>query len=70
MKIVTGQFCGACKAVKSILDKKGVKYDEIMFDSEEGKEIIEKSGQNKIPIIVDNDNLYIGSNAMRYVNSL
>jgi hypothetical protein len=43
MKIVSGPYCGRCKIAKQILSQKGYVINEIMANSDEGKEIIDKT---------------------------
>lgn len=52
--IYTTQTCGYCKATKEYLTEKNVPYTEIDVGASQAKakEMIEKSGQMGVPVIV------------------
>ncbi|MEI2387350.1 glutaredoxin 3 [Breoghania sp. JC706] len=51
--IYTRQFCGYCTAAKSLLDQKGVSYEEIdaTYAPEKRQEMISRSGRMTFPQI-------------------
>ncbi|PIT98460.1 MAG: NrdH-redoxin [Candidatus Andersenbacteria bacterium CG10_big_fil_rev_8_21_14_0_10_54_11] len=55
--IYTTQTCGFCKAAKAYLQEHDVPYAEIDVgsDQEKAREMIEKSGQMGVPVIVVGD---------------
>ncbi len=52
--IYTTQTCGYCRAAKDFMDSQHVPYKEIDVgaDREQAREMIEKSGQMGVPVIV------------------
>jgi glutaredoxin-like YruB-family protein len=52
--IYTTQTCGYCKATKEFFKEKNVEYTEVDVGSsqDKAKEMIEKSGQMGVPVIV------------------
>jgi len=52
--IYTTQTCGFCRATKEFFQEKGVEYNEIDVGSDQAmaREMIEKSGQMGVPVIV------------------
>ena len=64
--IYTTPTCGYCKATKAFFDEHGVQYDEIdvSTDQDKAKEMIEKSGQMGVPVIIigegDDQNIVVG----------
>jgi glutaredoxin-like YruB-family protein len=55
--IYTTKTCGYCRAAKAFMDEQGVSYSEIDVGSDPAKarEMIEKSGQMGVPVIVVGD---------------
>ena len=51
--IYTTPWCGFCKMAKNYMDQLGVQYEEkdVEQDPEAGKEAVEKSGQQGVPVI-------------------
>lgn len=62
VKIYTTQWCHFCHAAKSYLDEKGVKYEEIDIenDGRASADIIERAGQDTVPIIEADGKIIIG----------
>ncbi|MDD5152870.1 MAG: glutaredoxin family protein [Candidatus Pacebacteria bacterium] len=54
--------CGYCKMAKDFFTEKGVQYTEynVATDLEKRKEMIEKSGQMGVPVIIVDDSLTVG----------
>ena len=54
--------CPYCVQAKKYLDDKGVNYDHynVAEDAEKRKEMVEKSGQMGVPVIVIDDNIIVG----------
>lgn len=63
VEIFTTPTCHYCHAVKDFFAEKGVQFTEydVMSNMEKRKEMIEKSGQMGVPvIIIDDKNVVIG----------
>jgi glutaredoxin 3 len=64
--IYTTQTCGYCKAAKEFFQTNNVEYNEIDVGSDQDKarEMIEKSGQMGVPVIVvdkdGNEDIIVG----------
>lgn len=52
--IYSTQTCGYCKSAKEFMDGRGVAYQEVDvgIDQARAREMIEKSGQMGVPVIV------------------
>lgn len=55
--IYTSNTCGQCKMVKRVLTMKGHQYDEVNIDEspERHQEIMQLSGQIRVPVTVVKD---------------
>ena len=62
VKIYSKTTCPACVMAKDLLDKKGVKYEEIILDNKptETQELMSKTGMRTVPQIFINDELIGG----------
>lgn len=68
MKMVVGHFCGRCRIAKQTLMEKGYKFKEIACDSEEGKDIIDKTQAKELPILIDNGSIFSGQEVIDFAN--
>jgi glutaredoxin-like YruB-family protein len=74
--IYTTPTCGYCRAAKDFMNEHGVKYEEIDVGSnqEKAREMIEKSGQMGVPVIVvkngNQEDLIVGFDQQRMAASL
>jgi glutaredoxin len=68
MKIVSGPYCGRCKIAKQILSQKGYVINEIMANSDEGKEIIDKTQAKELPILIDDGKILKGQEVLDFAN--
>ncbi|MBT6093528.1 MAG: glutaredoxin 3 [Rhodospirillaceae bacterium] len=60
IEIYTSPFCGFCFQAKSLLDRKGVEYEEInvMMSPGKRKEMIERAGATSVPqVFVDGEHI-------------
>jgi len=59
--------CPYCKRAKAYLSRKGIDYTEINVaqDKENAKELIQKSGQMSVPVIIVDDEIVVGFNQSR-----
>lgn len=74
--IYSTQTCGYCKAAKEFFQANNVDYTEhdVGSDQEKAKEMIEKSGQMGVPVIVvgegDDEQLIVGFDQGRLSEAL
>ncbi len=56
--------CPYCKRAKDYLSRKGIRYTDIDVaqDKEKTKEMIDKSGQMGVPVIIIDDEIMVGFN--------
>ncbi len=56
--------CPYCKRAKEYLSRKGISYTDIDVaeDKEKTKEMIQKSGQMSVPVIIIHDEIVVGFN--------
>ena len=56
--------CPYCKRAKDYLSQKGIPYTDINVaeDTDKAKEMIQKSGQMGVPVIVVDDEVIVGFN--------
>jgi glutaredoxin-like YruB-family protein len=54
IKIYSTSWCAYCKAEKTFLDEKGVKYEEfdVEVDQDAAEEMVKLSGQMGVPVTV------------------
>ena len=62
--VYTRTTCAPCRMVKTFLQKKGVKYEEVNVDEnpERAAEAFEKSGFQMVPVTVIGDRVISGMN--------
>ncbi|OGZ06395.1 MAG: NrdH-redoxin [Candidatus Lloydbacteria bacterium RIFCSPLOWO2_01_FULL_50_20] len=62
--IYTTETCGYCRLAKEFFQKNNIQYQEfnVGTDLEKRKEMIEKSGQMGVPVIVVGDDMIVGFN--------
>ncbi len=56
--------CPYCKMVKEYLSQKGIAYTEhdLSKDYDKAREMVQKTGQMGVPVVIINDNAVIGFN--------
>lgn len=64
VSIYTTQTCGYCKMAKEFFQKNNVEFQEfdVGVDLEKRKEMIDKSGQMGVPVIMVGDDMVVGFN--------
>jgi len=64
VQIYTTPTCVYCGMAKKFFGEKGVKYEEynVASDMEKRKEMIERTGQMGVPVIMVGDDVIIGFN--------
>ena len=74
--IYSTQTCGYCKAAKAYFGENNIEYTDIDVgaDQEKAKEMIERSGQMGVPVIVigegDEEQLIVGFDQNRIAEAL
>lgn len=58
IKVFTASWCGQCSALKKQLDVKGIMYEVIDVDTDEGGEIAFEWGVRSLPAAIIEDELY------------
>lgn len=64
VKVYSTPTCSYCKKAKAYFDSKNVEYKDVNVaqDENEKKEMIEKSGQQSVPVIDINGEIIVGFN--------
>ncbi len=72
VKIYSTPSCPYCHMAKKFLDEKGVSYEDIDVASDESaaKEMVEKSGQMGVPVIMVDDQVIVGFDKEELVKAL
>ncbi len=72
VKIYSTPSCHFCHMAKEFFKEKGVEFEDfdVAQDLEKRKEMVEKSGQMGVPVIIINDQLIVGFNRPRIVDIL
>lgn len=54
--------CSYCRAAKDFFKEKGVEYEDfdVSTDSEKREEMVKKSGQMSVPVIIVDDEMMVG----------
>ena len=61
IKLYTGDFCGYCRRVQRELERLGLDYEAVDADADAREEVIQLSGQRKIPILTIGDDVLVDS---------
>ena len=72
VKVYSTSTCPHCKGVKNFLNEKGLIFEEfnVLEDQNARKEMIDKSGQMGVPVIIVDDEIVIGFNRESLENKL
>ena len=74
MKIIVygTEFCPDCKRAKDFLEENEIKFEyiDVGKDKKAAKDLIEKTGQRKVPVIEIDDEMIIGFNAEKILKKL
>ena len=64
--------CHFCHAAKDFFNEKGIKFEDfdVAGDLEKRKEMVEKSGQMGVPVILIDDELIVGFNKPKIIEIL
>jgi glutathione S-transferase len=63
IKLYQFESCPYCRRVREVLEAKGLEYEkvDVPLDREERKELFKVSGQYKVPVLIDGDNIIVDS---------
>jgi glutaredoxin len=65
--LYSATWCGACRKAKRFLDQRGVEYEERDVDDPRfAEELVQKTGERGIPVLVVEGRVVSGFNAARY----
>jgi len=72
IKMYTSPYCPFCHRAKDYLNKKGVKYEEVnvLGNLRAARELVEKSGQDAVPVIEIGDKIIVGFDPKRIDEAL
>jgi len=72
VKIYTTPFCPYCQMAKEFLKQRGVKFEEVNVQEDRGAalEMIQKTGQNGVPVIEIGDKIIVGFNQEKILEAL
>ncbi|MEA3249519.1 MAG: glutaredoxin domain-containing protein [Patescibacteria group bacterium] len=72
VKVYSTPSCPYCHMAKKFLDDKGISYEDIDVASDEAaaKEMVEKSGQMGVPVIMIDDLIIVGFDKDEAVKAL
>ena len=70
VKLIGTDWCAPCKMVKQILKEKGIDYDYLDGDTDEGLSEAEAAGARGFPIVFIDNDTYIGNEAINRVRRL
>jgi len=72
VRVYSTPACPYCHMVKKYLDDQGVAYEDINVAADEAaaKEMVEKSGQMGVPVIMVNEQVIVGFDKEELVKAL
>jgi len=72
VKIYTTPLCPYCRMAKEFLKQRGVKFEEVNVQEDRGAalEMIQKTGQNGVPVIEFNNKIIVGFNREKIIEAL
>ncbi len=72
VKIYTTPFCPHCQMAKEFLKGRGVEFEEVNVQEDRAAalEMIQKTGQNGVPVIEIDDNIIVGFNQEKIIEAL
>jgi glutaredoxin-like YruB-family protein len=72
VKIYTTPFCQYCQIAKEFLKGRGVEFEEVNVQEDRGAalEMIQKTGQNGVPVIEIGDKIIVGFNQEKIIKAL
>ncbi len=72
VKIYTTSVCPYCRMAKEFLTQRGVEFEEVNVQENRGAalEMIQKTGQNGVPVIEINNKIIVGFNQEKIIEAL
>ena len=72
VKIYSTPFCPYCQMAKEFLKGRGVEFEEVNVQEDRAAalEMIQKTGQNGVPVIEIDDNIIVGFNQEKIIEAL
>lgn len=72
VKIYSTPFCPYCQIAKEFLKGRGVEFEEVNVQEDRAAalEMIQKTGQNGVPVIEIDDNIIVGFNQEKIIEAL
>lgn len=72
VKIYTTPVCPYCRMAKEFLTQRGVEFEEVNVQENRGAtlEMIQKTGQNGVPVIEINNKIIVGFNQEKIIEAL
>lgn len=70
VKLIGTNWCAPCKLVKQLLDDKGLGYDYLDGDTEEGMAEAQAIGARSFPILFVNESVFVGDKAVQATKGL
>lgn len=72
VKIYTTPLCPYCRMAKEFLKQRGVEYEEVNVQEDRGAalEMIQKTGQNGVPVIEFDNKIIVGFNQEKIIEAL
>ncbi|TET01956.1 MAG: NrdH-redoxin [Hadesarchaea archaeon] len=72
VKIYTTPLCPYCRMAKEFLTQRGVEYEEVNVQEDRGAalEMIQKTGQNGVPVIEIDNKIIVGFNREKIIEAL
>lgn len=72
VKIYTTPFCPYCRMAKEFLKQRGVEFEEVNVQDDHGAalEMIQKTGQNGVPVIEIDNKIIVGFNQEKIIEAL
>lgn len=58
--LITAPFCASCEVTKREYAKYGISFREVLYDSKEGEELVDKYSIRRVPVLIHKDKLYYG----------
>lgn len=70
VRLIGTSWCAPCKVVKKLLEDKGILYEYLDGDTEEGLAAAEACNARGFPVIVIGEDTYVGNTAAQAVREL
>lgn len=70
LKLIGTSWCASCKVAGQLLEDKGLEYDYLDGDTDEGMAEAEAVGARGLPILFINKEVYVGNDAVKAIMGL